>query len=112
MVIQNAVAKISGLRRAGTMIEIVSRGVLYRNPKPYLRAAHAWHPTLVNLGAGNLLASFDIGQAVESLDYRTYRVRSSDHGQTWSDAPTRIFDERTPNPTSHTLRLTRLTDGS
>lgn len=93
------------------MIQLLSSGAIYRNPKPYLRAANAWHPTVLNLGGGRLLASFDIGQAVESLDYRTYLSRSSDNGQTWSE-PAQILEERTAAPTSHTMRLTRLSDGS
>jgi hypothetical protein len=93
------------------MIELLDTGRLFRNPKPYLRAANAWHPTLVNLGGGRLLASFDIGQAVESLDYRTYLAQSADNGQTWSE-PERIFEEHIAYPASHTLRLTRLSDGS
>jgi hypothetical protein len=34
------------------MIEVVETGLVYRNPKPYLRAIHAWHPTLVLLDGG------------------------------------------------------------
>jgi len=94
------------------MIQIDSSGVLFRNHKPYLRAAHAWHPTVINLGGRRLLASFDIGQAVESLDYRTYLLQSTDSGKTWGAEPARVFDEKTAFPASHTLRLTRLSDGS
>lgn len=93
------------------MIEILGRGEIFRNPKPYLRAVNAWHPTLLKLPDGQLLASFDLGQGAESLDYRTYLSRSRDNGQSWS-TPTRLIGRETEHPTSHTARLTRLRDGS
>src|SRR2546423_15438919 len=83
------------------MLDCVERGLLSRNPKPYLRAVHAWHPSLVRLDDGTLLAGFDLGQAVESLDYRTYTARSRDGGRTWGE-PRPPFDDpgrgRAPPP--------------
>lgn len=93
------------------MIEIAGRGEIYRNPKPYLRAVNAWHPTLLELDGGELLSSFDLGQGAESLDYRTYLIRSTDGGETWS-APVRMIGHETERPTTHTARMTRLRDGS
>lgn len=93
------------------MIEITGRGEVFRNSKPYLRAQNAWHPTLLELAGGELLASFDVGQGAESLDYRTYLSRSGDGGKTWSE-PVRLIGRETEHPTSHTARLTRLRDGS
>jgi hypothetical protein len=46
------------------MIRALNSGYVYRNPKPYLAAIHAWHPSLVRLPGGNLLATFDLAQAV------------------------------------------------
>lgn len=93
------------------MIEIDGRGEIFRNQKPYLRAVNAWHPTVLELDNGELLASFDLGQGAESLDYRTYLSCSSDGGLTWS-APVRLIARETERPTSHTARLTCLRDGS
>src|SRR6476646_5874310 len=73
-----------GLATAEASRANFSSGVIYRNPKPYLRAIHAWHPTLISLGGERLLATFDLGQAVESLDYATYSSCSDDGGVSWS----------------------------
>ena len=89
------------------MIEICGTGHIYRNPKPHLRARHAWHPTLVVIDQNELIAAFDIGEAVESLDYRTYISRSHDSGQTW-DAPVPIFpDDLIQHPTRRTTHIAR-----
>ena len=48
-------------------IDVVETGLVFRNPKPYLRAINAWHPSIVRLDSGVLLSLFDLGQAVESL---------------------------------------------
>lgn len=98
------------------MIERVEEGLVYRNPKPYLRAIHAWHPSIAWLGGGELLAAFDLGQAVESLDYATYLARSHDLGRTWS-APERLFAETlfaetAPRRSTHSVRIGRMPDGT
>lgn len=93
------------------MLAVVESGLVYRNPKPYLRAIHAWHPSLVRFDDGELVASFDLGQAVEALDYATHLARSTDGGQTWSP-PARLFHETLPRPTSHSVRISRTRDGS
>lgn len=45
------------------------------------------------------------------MDYRTYLARSTDGGATWT-APTRLFDDHENRPTTHTVRINRLRDGS
>ena len=67
------------------MIEVEATGLVYRNPKPHLRAVNAWHPTLARLDDRTMLAAFDLGQGPESLDYATYLARSEDGGSTWSE---------------------------
>ncbi len=67
------------------MIELISTGLIYRNPKPFLRSIHAWHPTLVQLDNGDLLAAYDLAEAVEAVDYHTYLSRSTDGGASWSE---------------------------
>src|SRR5262245_32302339 len=93
------------------MIECVDGGVVYRNPKPHLRAVHAWHPSLVPLDGGGLLAGFDLGEGVESLDYRTYTSRSRDGGKTW-EVPRRLFEDPVPRRSTHSVRLGRVKDGT
>lgn len=93
------------------MIKILDQGVVYRNPRPHLRAIHAWHPSLVLLDDGSLLAGFDLGQAVEALDYRTYISRSRDQGKTW-ESPRLLFDDPVPRRSIHSVRLGRVKDGT
>jgi hypothetical protein len=93
------------------MIECIATGLVYSNPQPHLRALHAWHPSLVKLNSQELLCAFDLGQAVESLDYRTYLSRSTDGGLTWG-APVRLFNDPVDRPTTHTVRIGRLRDGT
>lgn len=92
------------------MLQLVGTDLVYRNPKPHLRSIHAWHPSIVLLDDGALLAGFDLGEAVESLDYRTYTARSEDGGATWSE-PSRLFHDSSPRRTVHTARLGRTRDG-
>lgn len=93
------------------MISCVDTGLVYRNPAPHLRSVHAWHPSLVRLDNGELIASFDLGEAVEALNYRTYLARSIDDGQTWS-APVRILEDWGLRRATHTIRLSRTVDGT
>jgi hypothetical protein len=93
------------------MIECIASGLVYSNPQPHLRAVHAWHPSLVKLGGQELLCAFDLGQAVESFDYRTYFSRSTDGGLTWT-APVRMFHDPVDRPTTHTVRISKLSDGT
>ena len=92
------------------MLECRETGLIYRNPKPYLRAVNAWHPHLVVFDDGEILATFDLGQGPESMDYRRYQARSTDNGRTWSE-PTTMFDDPV-QPTVHSPRPTLLRDGT
>lgn len=93
------------------MIRIQASGVVYRNPKPHLRAVHTWHPSIVKLATGELVAAFDVGQGAESLDYHTVVVRSNDGGATWTE-PVRLFEDPSPRVCSHTARLGLMSDGT
>lgn len=93
------------------MVGVEESGLVYRNPRPELRAAHAWHPSLVHLGGDRWLCSFDVGAAAESLDYATYLSRSDDGGRSWTP-PRRLLDEQPARPTTHSLRLSRTREGT
>jgi len=93
------------------MIHCENTGLVYTNPRPHLRAIHAWHPSIAHLGGNELLCAFDLGQAPESLDYRTYVSRSLDGGHTW-EAPQRLFHDTVTNPTTHTVRISKLRNGT
>ncbi len=93
------------------MIQVTSTGVVYRNPKTYLRAIHTWHPSIARFDDGELVAAFDIGQAVEALDYHTCLCRSCDEGATWSE-PQAIIKDTFAGRTTHSMRISRTDDGT
>jgi len=85
-------------------------GFVYRNPKPHLRSIVAYHPSLVLVGENELVATFDLGQAVEAFDYHTELARLVDGGTTWKLE--RPLISQPPPSTTHTIRTARLADGS
>jgi len=93
------------------MIACVESGVVYRNPRPHLKSIHAWHPSIVRLDDGRLLAGFDLGEAIESLDYRTHVSQSRDEGRTWEE-PRPLFDDPVRRRSTHSVRLGRVRDGT
>ncbi|HEV8489805.1 MAG TPA: sialidase family protein [Candidatus Limnocylindrales bacterium] len=93
------------------MIGVRETGLVYRNPRPELRSRHTWHPTIVRFDDGELLCTFDIAEADVALDYRTYASRSTDGGATWS-APVRVFEDPSDRPTTHSVRISQVSDGS
>lgn len=95
-------------------IDVRETGLIYRNPKPHLRAVHAMHPTLARADDdGTLVASFDLGQAPQSMDYAGYFSRSTDGGKTW-DKPQRLVPPAAPGqrPRNSFARICRVSDGS
>jgi hypothetical protein len=85
-------------------------GMVYRNPKSYLHSVVAYHPSLILLSQSEFLATFDLGEAVEALDYHTVVARSTDYGETWRvEGP---LLQETPHSTTHTIRTNQLRDGS
>jgi hypothetical protein len=93
-----------------TSVRVVDTGLVYRNPKPHLRAVHAIHPTISLLENGELVATFDLGQGPESLDYHTELARSTDGGATWQlQGP--LIERPRGRPTTHSIRTSLLSDG-
>ena len=93
----------------GNAIVVKSTGHVYCNPKPHLRHTVAYHPSLIVIGESEFIATFDLGQAVEALDYHTVAARSVDAGKTWKQEAPLIL--KPPRSTTHTIRTTRLADG-
>ena len=64
-------------------IKILDQGIIYRNPKPYLRSVQAYFPSVAYLGNSELLATMIIGEAFEAVNCRIHLSRSLDSGKTW-----------------------------
>ena len=94
------------------MIEVEATGLVYRNPKPHLRAVHALHPSLAMLDDGTMLCAFDAGQGPESFDYATYLSRSNDGGQTWTEPRPLTPPINGPRYANQLARISRAGDGS
>lgn len=93
------------------MLSCRSSQLVYRNPKPHLRSRQTYHPTLLRRPDGEMLCSFDLCEAVESLDYRTWLSRSSDDGLTWQlQGQIPVDEPHCPMPVS--LRLRQMSDGT
>jgi len=89
--------------------KVSDSGLVYRNPKPNLRSIVAYHPSLVLLKNDEVLCTFDVGEAVESLDYHTVAARSTNL-RDWSLGDPLLSSP--PPHTSHSVRTSRLSDGS
>ena len=59
------------------------QGVLYRNPRPGLRAEYAFVATVLPLSDQEILCFYRIGQAFYSADGKLAQLRSTDGGKTW-----------------------------
>ena len=92
-------------------IAVLGTGLIYRNPKPHVRAVHAYFPSVVQLANGELLCSLVLGEAFESANCHTCLARSADGGQTWRlQGP--IYPGTIDRLTSDAVRLTALPDGA
>jgi BNR repeat protein len=90
------------------VIECRDTGLVCRHAAPH--PLGAWYPSVVQVDRDTLLASVDVGQATESLDLRTCLTRSTDGGRSWTP-PQPLFDDPV-QPTSHSVRLGRVKDGT
>lgn len=92
------------------MIEVRDTGIVFVNPKPYLCARNAFHPSIASLGGGELLCAFDLGQAAESMDYGTHRARSTNGGLSWTyEGP--ILRRQEGRRATHSIRIARTSSG-
>jgi len=91
------------------MINIIETGLLYSNPKPYLKSKHAYFPSVAQLSDGKLIAVYAIGEAFEAINLHTHYSFSNDNGKTWSYAG-RLLNETKNKITSDASRITALPD--
>ncbi|HCU36880.1 MAG TPA: hypothetical protein DGT21_15960 [Armatimonadetes bacterium] len=92
-------------------MHVEGTGLIYRNPKPHVYSRHAYFPSLVKLGRGELLCSMVIGEAFESADCRVYLARSIDSGESWT-LQGRMLPEATDGTFSEACRIMRASDGT
>lgn len=93
------------------MVKHIFSSVIYENPLPQLRARNAAFPGICRLHDGKILATFQIGQAFESVDGTSYASISGDEGRTWS-APARMFDKESESvPLTDVCKPAVLSDG-
>ena len=91
-------------------IRNLGTGFIYRNPKPYLYSKHAYFPSVVVLGNGEMLSSFVMGSAFDCADCHVEIARSMDNGETWT-LEGRMHNTNLGYPFSETCRITRMEDG-
>ena len=92
-------------------MKLVNTSIIYENPLPMLKSRQAMFPSIAKLDNGEILASFQIGEAFESVDATTYLSKSVDGGLTFSN-PVQMFNKKWEKPVkSDTLKITKL-DGN
>jgi hypothetical protein len=72
-------------------MKVIATNPIYENPLPQLRSRQAFFPWLCEKKDGEIVASFAIGEAFESVDSASYTCVSRDGGKSWS-RPQRMFD--------------------
>ena len=60
-------------------------GVVFRNPMAHVTSRHAYFPSAIPLGNGEVLVSYNVGEAFEAENLRVHLARSLDGGRTWGD---------------------------
>ncbi|MCA9427875.1 MAG: exo-alpha-sialidase [Candidatus Omnitrophica bacterium] len=94
-----------------TSIEVLSTGLVYRNPHPNIRSLHAFFPSVIESQPGDVVVTFDRGSAMENRDVRSFITRSRDGGETWTE-PKIICEPVDPEGTvSTSVRMSRTNEG-
>jgi hypothetical protein len=89
----------------------IRSGIIYRNPKTHVVSRQAYFPSVAVLANGEMLATFAIGEAFESVNSDTYVVRSKDMGETWSE-PISLIKKKSEILVSDYARISAMPDGS
>ncbi|HBN85678.1 MAG TPA: hypothetical protein DDZ89_17750 [Clostridiales bacterium] len=66
-----------------TFVKMIHSGMMFQNPKPYLRSENGYFPSVVQCENGDLVATAVIGEAFEAVNLRNYLFRSEDYGVHW-----------------------------
>jgi sialidase-1 len=84
---------------------------IYANPDPLLVSRQGLFPGIIQLPDGELLGLLSIGQAFDAADMRSYVIRSSDDGLTWSK-PVRLHGTEFTPPEQESFKPILLRDGT
>jgi sialidase-1 len=93
-----------------SILNDLSTGILYKNPKPHVKSIHAYFSSVAAMPNGELLAAYALGEAFEAANLRTHVARSTDNGRTWCDEG-EIYTCRSSRVLSDTARLAIAPDG-
>ncbi|MCP4645947.1 MAG: exo-alpha-sialidase, partial [bacterium] len=91
-------------------IEVVSTGLIYKNPKPHVKSVHAYFPSVAALADGEMVATVVLGEAFEAANAHTHVCRSTDGGGTWAHEGL-IYPGTSDRLTSDSSRITPLPNG-
>jgi sialidase-1 len=92
-------------------IELLSSGIVFRNPQPAVRSLHAYFPTAVELPNGEILVGMDLGSAFEAVDVRSYISRSTDGAASWSKPELLFRPDESRGRVSTTCRIGHVHQG-
>ncbi len=92
------------------MLRIIKTGIIYQNPSPHLKSIHAYFPSVVVTGSGEMLTTVVLGEAFEAVDMHTYLFRSTDSGETWKNEG-KLYPGTKDHLTSDYARISILPDG-
>ena len=93
-------------------LEIIDSGLLYANPHPADWAIHAYFPQIVEIRPGELLCVYRRAQAMYGDDGRTWLLRSTDDGSSWTDEGCLYDGSRDERAYSYSaFSTTRMADG-
>lgn len=93
------------------MIEYVEGNIAYENPKPHIHSRHGYFPGLAQIGSGEIICLFVMGEAFEAPNCTTYVTRSKDQGRTWTLQGPLYDRSRLPVPANDSLKPTALRSG-
>jgi len=83
-------------------LSVEHEGVLYRNPRPGMRAECAFLPNIMPLNEGDLLCVYRIGQAFYSNDGKLSLLRSCNGGTEWMEDNLLWDPANDPQPYNYT----------
>ena len=93
-----------------SFFEMILSGILFKNPKPYLKSVQAYFPSVVQCDNGDFVAAAVVGEAFEAVNLRNILFRSKDNGATWElQGP--LYEPEPGKPISEACRIAKSKTG-